>query len=178
MPNIFKGSLVTGFIVNICKTLILSYKGSRLRSFVNQCSLCLKNSFTYNILRRYFYKPAYFEYSLTYRLILWLVKIFDVPMALLNRGITYLIRGSLFADTFKKITEAKGSDRLVIFAVALIYLSCGCTVGLLLKGGGLFNLYLSIGLFALALVILIISRLTPYIKDSLVYRLINWFVKE
>ncbi len=176
MPKVFKGSLIINLILCSFKAVSNSYKASRFKIFADKCGVALRASLVYGIIRRYFYKPAYFEYSLTYGFIMWLVRVFDVPVGAIGRFFANLTGASNFIDSANKLAAASVKDKLAAAAVIGIFISLGFALGTVIKGGAVFELIPSAVIFAAALVLLAVSGLAKYAKSSVVYKLINWFV--
>lgn len=178
MPAFLKGSIIVNLIVSVCSSLIRAYKNSKFSGFVQGCGVCLKSSLVYRLIKKYFYKPAYFEYSLTYRFILWLVKVFDVPVGAIGRFFVYLTKGSLFTGSALALAESPLQDRFKICGIIGSCISLGYGVGLLIKGAQFAQFIPMLVILGCAVVIFLMAYALDTIKYSLVFRLIKWLVSD
>jgi hypothetical protein len=180
MLNLLKGSLIVNLIIRLFSGIATSYKNSRFKRFVGGCGVCFKSSVFYRTIRAYFYHPAYFEYSLTHRFILWLVKVFDVPIGLIGRFVRYLVSGSAFVGTADELATSNARQRLLTGGVIILFLAVGYSVGLLIKGASLASftapLVLAVIAVILAIVAYSLSTVKVLVTNSLIYRLIKYFI--
>jgi hypothetical protein len=174
MPAFLKGSLIVNLIVSVCRAFAISYKNSRFSRFVKACGVCWKQSLVHRLIGKYFYKPAYFEYSLTYRFILWLVKIIDVPVSLIGRFVRYLISGSKAFESVNALTEASTRDRLITGSTIGIFISVGYAVGMVIKGQGAASAASPVAVTVLCIVVWLAALKLNWIKNSAVYKFLAW----
>jgi hypothetical protein len=176
MLNLLKGSLIVNLIIRLFSGIAVSYKNSRFKRFVGGCGVCFKSSVFYRTIRAYFYHPAYFEYSLTHRFILWLVKVFDVPIGLIGRFVRYLVSGSAFIGSADRLAESSAKQRLLVGGVILLFTAIGYSVGLLIKGASGAAFIAPLTLAVIAGVVAIVANNLNAVKESLIYRLIKYFI--
>lgn len=174
MPEFLKGSKVLCFFAGLFLALKNSYANSRFKSLVGKTALCFKNSLIARALSAYFNKNAYFEYSLSYRFILWLVKIFDMPISAIGRLFTRLTKGSGVAQAAAELAESNAKDRLLLAGVLCVFVSVGYAIGLLAKGGAAVDFMPSAIVFALAVVTFAVANSLVWIKNSLIYKFFAW----
>ncbi len=177
MPAFLKGSIIVNLIVCGCASLARAYSNSKLMGFVKGCGVCLKSSLVYGLIKRYFYKPAYFEYSLTYRFILWLVRVLDVPVGAVGRFFVYLTKGSLFTDSALALAESPLRDRFKVCGVTGVFISLGYGAGLFVKGADAIRFVPPLVILLISLVVFFMSYALDAVKYSVIFRVIKWFTK-
>lgn len=174
MPAFLKGSIIVKLIMSVISPIMLGYKHSRFKRFIDGCGVCCKSSCVYSLARRYFYHPAYFEYSLTLRFILWLVKVFDVPVSLIGRFFTYLTKGSLFTGSALALADSPLQDRFKICGVIGSCISLGFGIGLLIKGAPFAQFIPMLVILGTSVVIFLMAYALDAVKHGLVFRFIRW----
>ena len=174
MPAFMKGSKVLGFIAGIFSALKRGYVHSRFKLFADKTAVCFKNSFIARLLSAYFNKNPYFEYSLTYRFILWLVKVFDVPIRATGRFFTFLTKGSVAAEAANSLAESGTKDRLLTGGVIGIFLAAGYGIGMAIKGGSVTDFVPVLLVCVFALLVFGAAHSLDWIKGSLIYRFFAW----
>lgn len=176
MPGFLRGSLTVNFISSFCRILANAYVCSRFKRFVDKCGVCVKQSTVYGLLSRYINKRAYFEYSLTYRLIMRIIRLLDRPVGAIGRFFKYLASGSDLIGSADALACSSAKSRLELTGITGAMLALGFTLGLLLKGGVGYDFMPPLAVSGAALVVYLMSYLTDWFKYSLLYRLIKWFI--
>lgn len=178
MPVFLKGSFIVSLIAAVLCSFKRGYDNSHFKGFVCGCSLCLKSSCVYGIVRRYFYKPAYFEDSLTYRIILWLVKLFDVPVGLIGSFVRYIIKGSCFIGSATALADAPLKYRFVTGGIIGLFIAAGYSVGILIKGAAAAAFIPPLVIACTAVIVFVVANTLEWIKNSVIYRVITWFTTD
>ena len=174
MPEFLSGSLLVNIVVGFAKVMLNAYNESRLKRFVDSCMLCWQSSLTHDILRRYLYKNPYFEYSVTYKVIMLFAGLFDKLFGAVGGFFTALTSGSVFADTAKALSQAK----LCSAAVVCLFISIGCAFGLLLKGSAAAEFIAPAAVAVLALLLFAAAKGFDKIRESFIYGIIADFIKN
>lgn len=171
MPEILKGSIIISLVMKICKALTLAYNNSVLKRFFAKVDICFKHSFTRKVLSAYANKKPWFRYSLTYKLIMLIVKVIDIIFGFIYKLIKKCLFGSFTAFCCKNAASMSLTDKCYSIGVLLISVPVGAMIAALVFGtGNMLTMVLSWIVFAGGVMVVIVGI---YGKDSIIVRFIR-----
>ena len=151
------------------KALIKPYNNSKLKNFFTNVLSCFKQSFIYKSTERYLDKKPYFLNSLIYKFIRKIVKIIDKIMDFLHNIIKKCLLGSKAFLNLRDIKNDIKGKTLIVLSILIDSFNISYTiVSIFIKR---FNVYVSLGLMALAFVLFLFSKNTNCFKQSFIYKI-------
>ncbi|WP_317367186.1 hypothetical protein [uncultured Tyzzerella sp.] len=166
MPLFIKDSIIYRLFDKI---IIKSYSNSLFKKFVYKILNCFKQSFLYKKVKNYLNKKPYFLNSLIYKFIRKIVKIIDKIMDFLYNIIKKCLLGSKAFLNLRDIkNDIKGKTLTVLWILIGSFNISYTIVSIFINR---FNIYVSLGLLALAFVLFLFSESTNCFKQSFIYKI-------
>ena len=166
MPLFIKNSIIYKLFEQI---LIKPYNNSLLKRNLEKILNCFKQSFIYKCVEKYLNKNPYFLNSLVYKFIRKVVKIIDKIADFLHKTIKKWLLGSKTFFELRAIKYFSKEKRILLLAVLLGAFNIAYSVtGMILDT---INLYVSYGILALTLILLVFSKSINCFKQSFIYKI-------
>lgn len=160
-----KSSFVIGVVLRLWSLCVNAYKNSCLGKNICFLGNMAKESKTGRLINAYVNKAPFYKNSLIYRLFAGLYSVFDKLMAVINRGLVAVVKGSIFCCAAEEIYK-KG------YAVCgLSVIAMGICIGVAVSGS-----VISLLGVAVFLIIALVCK-SNVLKNCFIYRFFCWLVK-
>lgn len=179
MTDILRNSIFLKLILIFTEKASLYCKNSIIGSFFGFVKTAYRYSRTKKALRRYLRRNAYFQYSVTYRIINVISFILSLFCRRMHKIFVFLLKNSVIFGRIKSAHSAGGGLIFIytgFFTAASVFIYLLFCVGFLTIES--INVPVSAGLMVFAFVCLFAGNFFGYIKNSIVYGIVMYFFEE
>lgn len=177
IASVFKGSFFAGIIIYTADIFSRAYKNSVFKRAVGAVGVCFVSSKLFSLLSRYVNKKAFYRYSLTYRLIMAIVRLFDRLFGFIHRVAASWLEGSLSSAQIRAGINSSLREKLFGFGVLFMSIPVGSMTAILILGGiSKTNIIMSWCSFVLGLLLALCGAFEEALRQCLVVRGIKAFL--
>jgi len=158
--------------LNAAKAIINCYNNSMLKLNIQKLSFIIKQSFTAKLLRNYIQKNPFFLNSVTYKIILSLVKILDKIADFIHISFSNIISKSNICAEVKKSVDKKYEFLSIFFIMMAIGFLTGKVI---LSEADLFSIVVAWIVFFIGCMLMSFNKIIVILKNSTCYKFIKKF---
>ena len=163
--------------MNTVNAFSRAYESSMLKKAVSAVSMCFLSSRFFALLSRYADKKAFYRYSLVYRLIMAIARLFDRLFGFIHRLAASWLGGSASAERVKSGLNATLKEKLFGFGVLFMSIPVGSMTAILILGGISKSIIAaSWGSFGLGLILTLMGAFDEALRECFAVRGIKAFL--
>lgn len=175
MMEILNGSKLVSFVLKLVSVFVCAYDNSKLKRFLSGLNDCFNKSITRKILASYAHKKPWFRYSLTYKLIMFIVKIADVIFGFIYKICKKCIFGSRLELVIKKGKSMALTDKCYIAGVLLVSIPIGAMLSsIIMNNCDVIIIVISWAVFVVGIMVVLVGI---YGRDSIIVKLIKGLIE-
>ena len=172
--EMLKGSKLVSYVLMLVSVFVCAYDSSKLKSFLSWLNKCFNKSITRRILASYAHKKPWFRYSLTYKLIMFIVKIADLIFGFIYKVGKKCVFGSRLALALKNGKAMALTDKCYIAGVLLVSIPIGAMLSsIIMNNCDVITIVISWVVFVVGIMVVLVG---VYGRDSVIVKLIKGFI--